>query len=340
MIKLALQLLCILLLACAVPVHGSESVQGLFQATRNCEAYLSFRKGTNPGLVQVAAGSKYTIKEVHARAYQWVRIEMPGIANPLRWVAAECGVVRDLIFIRNQPFPEDPAATCTTSGLHDSYVLAVSWQPGFCAHYPYQGSKPECDWLASGDLAIAHVTLHGLWPNRIECGHEYGYCGTDDMQLDEDTLNFIRPWMPNFYFKETFGRYQWDKHGTCQNDMDANAYFRTAVAAVIKINESEIGRYITENIGNAISKEQLFQRINHTVGEQRAANSFQLLCKGPYLYEIRIKLPREFEVDGDWTDFLGRDFPDQREPHRHACRDDRILIEGSAPAAFLPNARR
>jgi ribonuclease T2 len=334
--KPALQLLWILLLACAVPVHGSESVQGLFQATRNCEAYLSFRKGTNPGQVQIVAGSGYAIREVHARAYHWVRIEIPGIANPLRWVATECGVVRDLIFTRDLPSPKEFSATCTTPGLHDSYVLAVSWQPGFCVHFPYQSSKPECDWLASGDLVIAHVTLHGLWPNRIECGHEYGYCGAEDMHLDEDTLAFIRPWMPNFYFEETFGRYQWDKHGTCQNDMDANTYFRTAVAAVIKINESEIGRYITENIGNAISKKQLFQRINHTVGEQRAANSFQLLCKGPYLYEIRIKLPREFQVDGDWTDFLGGDLPDQREPHRHACREDKILIEGSAPAVISP----
>jgi len=240
--RLVLQVFVLLLFNATAPAHASESAQGIFQATRTCEAYLSFRKGTNPGLIQTVAGSEYAIREVNAKSYHWLRIEIPSIVKPLRWVPAECGVVRDLVITSDIAAPAVPAATCNTPGLHDSYVLAVSWQPGFCAHYQYQGKKPECDGLASGELVIAHLTLHGLWPNRIECGHEYGYCGEGEMQLAEDTLAFIRPWMPNFYFEETFGSYQWQKHGTCQNDMDEDTYFRTAVAAVIKINDSEIGR--------------------------------------------------------------------------------------------------
>lgn len=335
--RLVLQVLVVLLFHATVPAHASESAQGIFEATRHCEAFLSFRKGTNPGLIQTVAGSEYAIREVNTKSYSWLRIEFPVLVQPLRWVPAECGVVRDFVLTSGFETPAVAAATCNTPGLHDSYVLAVSWQPGLCAHYPYQGNKPECDWLASGQLVITHLTLHGLWPNRIECGHEYGYCGETEMQLSEDTLAIIKPWMPNFYFEENFGSYQWHKHGTCQKNMDENTYFRTAVAAVVKLNDSEIGRYITENMGGFISKKELYQRVNRTAGDNRAANSFQLLCRGPHLYEIRIKLPRDFKVDSDWTDFLGEDLPGKREPHRHACREDQIFIEGRS--AFADTSR-
>jgi ribonuclease T2 len=52
----------------------------------------------------------------------------------------------------------------------DSYVLAITWQPGFCEHAKYNGKKPECDAMNSGALEAKTLSLHGLWPNKQECG--------------------------------------------------------------------------------------------------------------------------------------------------------------------------
>jgi ribonuclease T2 len=137
-----------------------------------CEAYKSFNEGTNPGFVKLSPGIRYDAVEVNKPQWDWVRIEVPEVDEPLRWVPKGCGEA-DVTFDTDQ---SNSGQQCNIKNQHDSYVLAITWQPGFCEHYSYSGEKPECDAMQTEELVVHHLTLHGLWPNREQCGINYGRC--------------------------------------------------------------------------------------------------------------------------------------------------------------------
>ncbi len=305
-----------------------EPAQGSFTASQRCEAFQSIRKQTNPDALEVQPGQRYEVVEVNKRAYDWLRIRVPGSATPLRWVAADCGTVEGLAF--NTGKVEKPASggdICSLPDQHDGYVLAATWQPGFCEHASYKGSKPECEGLESGELQISHLTLHGLWPNRQSCGKSYGHCDGPAMKLGADTLAYVRPWMPNFRYGTSFGRYQWDKHGICQTQMDDDAYFRRAADLVRQLDESKAGQYVVANIGGAISRRAFYQKVEDEFGSADAQNNFLLICSGQYLQEIRVSLPRELKAADSLVGVVDGQFASRRPSDRSECRADRILIE-------------
>jgi ribonuclease T2 len=218
---------------------------------------------------------------------------------------------------------------CRTPDLHDSYVLAITWQPGFCEHVAGGDRKPECEWMARGRLRVDHLTLHGLWPNRRACGGGYGQCGGRPLNLHRETVAYIKPWMPNFYVETDFGAYEWQKHGTCQTAMDDDTYFRRAVDAVATVDRSPAGQYLRAHIGGTISKRAFLAAVNEAAGNTRASNSVVLLCRGRYLYEIRVTLPREFKEGATLAELLGTDLPARPTTDRNECRQDQIRIEQS-----------
>lgn len=315
----------LLLMLCTASPAIADNVSGVFKAVRSCEAYKSFKKGTNPGVIRTTAGSEYDAVEVNNKDMDWVRIKVPGINDPLRWVSAECGIT-DLTAAP----PEEPGkktyASCHQKNLYDSYVLAMTWQPGFCEHYSYQGSKPECNALRDGSLVVNHLTLHGLWPNRKECGTNYANCGGPGLNLEESTISQLSPWMPNFYYADTFGSYEWEKHGTCQERPD-DEYFLTAKKLVEAVDGSVIGTYIKSRIGEDISAGELFQQIKDAYGPD-VADRVQLLCAGgSYLQEIRVNLPRNFSVDQDLKKLTSGAV--KMKSRTNGCSKDSIHIEKS-----------
>ncbi len=314
-----------------IDAAASEAATGTFVASRSCDAYLSFRKGINPGTARTAPGAEYDIHEVNDKDRAWLRVEMRGINEPLRWVAAECGVVKGLqptsAGLVGGTFPAS-GGQCNVAGRQDSYVLAVSWQPGFCEHVKYDGIKPECDRMADGSLVVSNLTVHGLWPNLHQCGTKYGSCGDSDPELSEDTISYISPWMPNFFYERVFGNYEWKKHGTCSG-MNSDMYFRRAVDSVKLLNESAAGRYLTENIGGRISKQTFVTKLKAETGRDQAANAFTLLCSNKQLIEIRVRLPLDFKEGGSLNDLLGSNLPSVPISDAKECKADEILIEAS-----------
>lgn len=311
---------------------ASQPASGTFVASQSCEAYLSFRKKTNPGPAKTEAGHEYRIREVDEREYQWLRIEMPGVAEALRWIPKECGSVRDMDLTRPvaREHQRQSAGICQTPGLQDSYVLAVTWQPGFCEHKLDRSKskqKPECRAMDNGELNVAHFTLHGLWPNKKECGKNYGNCAKSDIQLSEETLSYIKPWMPNFHFENAFGNHEWKKHGTCQTDMDDDAYFRKAVTAVRTVNDSELGQYIRANIGKSVERHTLQEILRRTHPD--APNSFSFLCTDNRLHEIQVRLPVDFQESPTLARLIGPQPPAARSAIPGECAQERILIEKS-----------
>lgn len=83
-------------------------------------------------------------------------------------------------------------------GGHDHYVLALTWQPAWCAL--------EGEAACHGDLGW---TLHGLWPQ-----HEEGWpswCPTDAPAPTRAEVAAMADLMGS----GTLAGHQWRKHGTC-----------------------------------------------------------------------------------------------------------------------------
>jgi ribonuclease T2 len=304
--------------------YASERASGSFTAIRACDAYKSFKNGTNPGLVKTRPGAKYDIVEVNNKNWDWVRVEIPEAAEPLRWVSRECGTA-DITSPIDTPAP---SGACNVKNQHDSYVLAMSWQPGFCEHFPYKGKKPECDALGKSEIQISHLTLHGLWPNKKQCGISYGNCGGPDLNLEEDTVSKIATWMPNFMYETKFGAYEWKKHGTCQS-LEDDQYFLTAVDAVQLVNESAVGTYIREHLGRSFSAKKFVEHVKSKHGEQFAKKIMLVCSKGRYLHEVQVKLPLNFRVDAGIEAFIAGADPFTASTDR--CNSDDIFVEIGGP---------
>ncbi|MFZ6642879.1 ribonuclease T2 family protein [Undibacterium sp. TC4M20W] len=324
----------VLLITATFPAHASEPVNGSFTAGKSCELYSSFNKQSNPGAVHAVVGKSYAVKEINKPGdYAWLRVDVDG-ANPnLRWVARDCGTAQlDQVPQDNPPAGRakanreaDRQTMCSTPNLEDSYVLAITWQPGFCEHFAYRGKKPECDAINSGKLKINNLTLHGLWPNKKECGINYGSCSTEPMKLSSDTIKRIAKWMPNFQFESKFGEYEWSKHGTCQA-RDADTYFKTAAAAVEEVNNSAVGKFILDHAGKSFAVKDFFEMLKKQEGEKIAQN-FMLSCAdGKYLQEIRLKLPTNFETGKGLTKLIGDAEGFNRQTDK--C-DNEIIVETS-----------
>ncbi|MET0349894.1 MAG: ribonuclease I [Rhizobacter sp.] len=311
---------CAALWCCTTVAVASEPATGTFTATRSCEAFQSFRKGTNPGDVRTSPGTAYSVREVNGPDRRWLRVDVGGTA---RWVSADCGTAS---VEAASASPRTSGGQCNIAGEFDSYVLAVSWQPGFCEHVKYNGTKPECDRLADRRLVVNHLTLHGLWPNRQSCGTRYGACAGPALDLRPDTLALVRPWMPNFQYEQAFGRHEWNKHGTC-TAMDDDTYFRRAVTAVKTLDASAPGRYIATNAGRAISRKVFYERVVADTGRPLAVNAITLLCTNKQLFEVRVKLPVDFQEGASLDQLLGPSLPATRPADPKECRGDEILVE-------------
>ena len=315
----------------AALAFASEPASGGFTAAQACDAYQSMRKQTNPGNVRVAPGTSYRVHEANGPGREWLRVEVPGASEPLRWVRADCGRVSgDTAPAPSAPVTRAPTSggSCSLAGQADSYVLAMSWQPGFCEHVKYQGTKPECDRMADGKLVVTHLTLHGLWPNRRSCGTKYGSCGGPTLDLRPDTVDYIRPWMPNFFFEQAFGRYEWNKHGTCAG-MDDDTYFRRAVDAVKTFDRSSAGQYLAANAGRAISQKSFYEKLRADTGRADAANAVTLLCTNKQLFEVRVQMPVDFKEGRSLNELLGPNLPSRPEAGGKVCRGDEVLVEAS-----------
>ncbi|GAL03790.1 ribonuclease I precursor [Photobacterium aphoticum] len=301
----ALLALCTLLSPSAV---ASVKVSGHFVATEACPVYQSIKKKTNPGNHKTEPGTRYPALFLNKPNGDWVQIRVPQAQPDTRWVNTECGqsaftqaAGKQQAGATNKP---TKAQQCQTKGLQDSYVLAVSWQPGFCEHSKGSAKKPECAALLKGKRTTHNLTLHGLWPNKRACGTKYGYCEPNNkMQLSASTIKTIAPWMPNFYYENDFGAYQWKKHGTCQT-RDDDTYFLLAADLVKQVDNSAIGQYIKANIGQTVNVKQFQRHLNSTLGTQ-ATQRIQLSCINKrYLQEVRITLGNDFERYTSLTDKL------------------------------------
>jgi len=186
------------------------------------------------------------------------------------------------------------------------YVLALSWQPGFCAS-DAGTDKTEC----AGDAA-SELTLHGLWPNadRNGDGHldaDDDYClGADrarllatdrrdwaklpPVPLSADLRRRLGDVMPGM--RSQLERHQWVKHGSCSG-LGPERYFAAAVTLSEAVRDSQLAETIQAQAGMDVSRRDLLLAFSADFGKG-SERAVQLLCRSEdgiaTLTEIRVRL--------------------------------------------------
>lgn len=270
---------------------SSVSVHGNFEAQKYCPAYISKNKKNNPDGLRVVPSQHYTIREINRPINpDWLRIELSNAEHSLRWVNTECG---------NYYFNAYGKTSCDQSpGLADSYVLALSWQPGFCQTYGYEVGKPECLKLPANSYQATHLVLHGLWPSQQICGENYGFCGVyaqkhhcdyPAINLNKEVSQALRQFMPSYAVGSCLERHEWNKHGSCQI-LSSDAYFSLAIRLNREVNQTSLGQFLHNHVGERVKREQLRIKVRESFGEN-AAHKVYLGCKNGMLVDIFIQLP-------------------------------------------------
>ena len=165
------------------------------------------------------------------------------------------------------------------AGEFDSYKLAITWSPGFCADHQ---EKQECQSLEvqlQKDFNYA-VTLHGLWPN-VDGTITYGYCtkakfdSFESRAFNNILLDYYQP-AAKYCQNNTFclPQHEWDKHGVCQLTWDQPEFF------YIQTKMIDIFRDILVKpleYKSFIKKQDLYKQILRKLPNQNK-NNIDLVC--------------------------------------------------------------
>ncbi|MBI3229147.1 MAG: ribonuclease T2 [Burkholderiales bacterium] len=161
----------------------------------------------------------------------------------------------------------------------DYYLLAASWQPGFCATHP---GKPECTNLV-GTYAATNFDLHGLWPNAYDGNHPF-YCGVSQTQINLDTpttwcsmanygassstMNNLAMYMPGV--QSCLDKHEWYKHGSCAN-ATPDTYWASADSLISRLNTTSFANFVRNNQGKNVSRSQLLSAFGSAFGSGSTA---------------------------------------------------------------------
>lgn len=211
---------------------------------------------------------------------------------------------------------------CKAAFADDSYLLALTWQPGFCAD---RAAQAECR-IASKDKP--RLVLHGLWPDwdvngdgQRNAGDDFCIAGESDrksmmaidggnwlklppVKLSVASTHDLERAMPGM----TVGldRHEWWKHGTC-SDLKAEDYFATAIVLLREVERGSLARLLADQAGGTLARKQLLDAFESDFGKG-SAKALMLDCEkgdgGTALQEIRIRLKRGGVTQGLTADSL------------------------------------
>lgn len=226
-------------------------------------------------------------------------------------VTAACGLM----------FCASASAQSLTPGQYgdfDNYVLALSWQSGFCQsmHERNRKEPTECRNQNVGEDKTALLTVHGLWPSlprsiaargvdnqrwmRFGCATrpEPNYpqvkasrkCSAPDTGLSGDMAEKLSGVMPGAGGNSCLERYEYAKHGACFG-FDPAAYFGTMVRLSQEVRQSPVGQFLASHYGKTVQRSELEQAIASAWGKEKM-KSVKLTCHShpAYLTEIQLTL--------------------------------------------------
>lgn len=252
--------------------EAQVKLSGYFIAREECSAYHSFKRGTNPGNVMTEIDKAYDLIGKNKQSATHYLIKMDAKPN-YRWVATGCGehVIPADTTILTDTSPNDPS-----SDPDSRYVLAISWQPGFCETKP---SKPECQSQTEDRFDAMHFTLHGLWPQPR--GNQYCHISPEEvakdknkkwadlleLTLSEETRNELNKVMPGT--QSFLHRHEWTKHGTCYNGETPDKYFSDSIMLMRALNNpgAPFHTLFADNIGKELTAAEISNAFDETFGD-------------------------------------------------------------------------
>ena len=199
----------------------------------------------------------------------------------------------------------------------DSYLLALSWQPAFCASGNH-ASLPECKLAAT---AAPRLVLHGLWPDwdvnadgARNAADDFCLAGANNrnamltldrqgnwlklpaVKLSPATNGDLEAAMPGTV--AGLERHEWWKHGTCSG-LGADDYFAIAIALMRETERGALAQLIVARAGSTVQRKELLAAFEQDFGA-KTARALGLDCdrSGAALNEIRIRLKRATIAQG------------------------------------------
>lgn len=267
----------LVLLVCGLVSGKADAevlLEGYFIAREACPAFQSIRRGTNPGNAQTEIARAYDLHSKNAEVASHYLVEFPGAQPSRRWVAVTCG---QHVVLAGAPVPDE--------GGGESYVLAVSWQPGFCETKP---EKPECASMTSDRFDATHFSLHGLWPqprSNVYCNVSPGQIALDKdrrwndlntLELTPETRVSLDVVMPGTV--SGLHRHEWVKHGSCYGDGTPEKYFRDSLALIEALNASDVQDLFEGHIGQDIQTATISDAFSAAFGLE-AGERVKFICK-------------------------------------------------------------
>ena len=200
----------------------------------------------------------------------------------------------------------------------DRYVLALSWQTGFCQsmHERNRNEPAECKTQQEQNDKRAFLTIHGLWPGLPNSVASRGVdekrwmrygcatrpvpnmaevrgsqkCQAPAPELSADIASKLAGAMPGAGGQSCLERYEYAKHGACFG-FNPNAYFATMVRLNDEFKQSTFGTFLAENYGKVVTRKSFNNALEKSWGSN-AVNAVKLTCNGnpAYLTEMQISL--------------------------------------------------
>ncbi|MGA9993277.1 MAG: ribonuclease I [Thiobacillaceae bacterium] len=219
----------------------------------------------------------------------------------------------------------------------DYYTLSLSLAPAYCEENPGRARHSrECGQLTDAGFRAQPLTLHGLWPSRLDrhhpawCGKDNreggGFCGKDAVPLSAPVRQRLGRVMPGT--ADCLERYEWWKHGSCSG-LGADAFFDRAIELVARANRA-LGGQLAAASGSEIPLAQLRASLSHADPQLTEATVFD--CRTPrgggrpMLSEIRMYFARDPVTGGP-----GKPLPFRVAGARHynsGCPAGRAYIDG------------
>lgn len=161
-------------------------------------------------------------------------------------------------------------ATSDGAAGRTEYVLAVSWQPGFCETRP---QRKECESQTAERFDATNLSLHGLWPLRKSyCGVKADVRAKDrkgnwlelpKLAMADDTAARLLVAMPGV--QSGLDRRQWLRSGTCQ-DGSVDDYFAVQLRMLEELNRSAVGALFRQRIGSELDEATIKQAFDQSFG--------------------------------------------------------------------------
>jgi ribonuclease I len=166
----------------------------------------------------------------------------------------------------------------------DFYLLALSSHAAFCADG--HSRKKEC----RGDSPP--ISIHGLWPERLEPRTYPHDCKGPPLDLDTDLARRLAPLMPGM--SDGLHEHEWREHGTCSG-LDDDEYFGLMLLMASHV-DTALGAHLTTLAGGRTSATALREYAEKQQRGMAATLTFHCRTirdappehrREPYLMEIR-----------------------------------------------------